>query len=58
MRVMTDEREYTLYLDADGTWVMHTWDPLAATGEQWCATDADVSRVNPFESVVEYDAWR
>lgn len=57
MRVYTDRRDYTLYIDSKGQWTMHEWDPRAQPGYQWQETYHNVSAVNPFLSGVEYDAW-
>lgn len=57
MRVLTHDREYTLYIGADGIWTMHTFNPFAPTGYQYLDTHRGVNLVNPFLSSVEYDAW-
>ncbi len=57
MLVEVHEREYALYIDVSGKWVMHTYD-LHRESPRWICTDYDVSDVNPFRSAVAYDAWR
>ncbi len=57
MRVYTETYEYTLYIGADGIWVMHTWDPRLPDGDQWVRTTYAVSARDPFASDVTYNAW-
>lgn len=58
MKVFTSDREYSLYIGADGVWTMHTFDPTRPEGSQYLDTHCGVNLVNPFLSSVEYDAWR
>jgi hypothetical protein len=62
MKVWHMMYEYTLYVGADGLWVMHAFSHMNGHSE-WRSSHQDVSNVNPFKpyrssSRVEYDAWR
>ncbi len=60
MRVLIDAFEYTLYMDADGAWVMHTYQRhnSAINGYAWVESTIRANERDPFKSRVEYDAWR